>query len=684
MASLLPKNQGDFAKREYWDKFFSSRKSTFEWYGDFVQHSTFFHKYLKKSDDVLIVGCGNSELGAMICDRIGCASVLNIDTSEALIRQMRKRYCQSPAGNRLRYECMDVLKLTDCIEEKKLNPFTCVIDKGTLDAIHSGDQSERTVRCMFDNIRSVLKMMARYIIITLAQEHIIESICTYFLRESNEWLINCHQLTSNRPGERDSTGDGVFALPVYGFVFTKLMSSPDLPRVSVYPLDSPDPQCLGGGERYAHQLEHQLRSWINQEQHCSLLRHNISSGDQTSFRFTCPRTGLTAFYCTVVRSAAAVRKHSKRHGSHGHSMKAIEAVFLVPFGQHRRSVYSDDTERRSLCRSANVSSLLVALVNPRFFQPDLDSLKEQLSTVLRVLHFESPEGHAKSPILSTPDSYLRRQLFPVSCEGKPERYSLDEIEIHGVNDGKIHKLRRIVYASSDMRPVVTTNAACVGLLDTLPPRDLHLLAWNKLVLTANGLYFGTPPVVNSDNSQYLHAIPVGDVDDSNFLEMFSHLYPNSLLKINWITSLGELTAAEQYDAIFYDPLAVSRAAYRSLFTEDALKALLNCCSTHMHPKGFLIVVMESRDDNNSGLDHMDVCGPLTNNGELCCVLNYTVPDIVMDDPSTTICIFRFASYSRELATAELTSRIGTHRTESEKSNHVLSKTFEEVKTLLSS
>ncbi|KAG5448997.1 eEF1A lysine and N-terminal methyltransferase, variant 2 [Clonorchis sinensis] len=277
MASLLPKNQGDFAKREYWDKFFSSRKSTFEWYGDFVQHSTFFHKYLKKSDDVLIVGCGNSELGAMICDRIGCASVLNIDTSEALIRQMRKRYCQSPAGNRLRYECMDVLKLTDCIEEKKLNPFTCVIDKGTLDAIHSGDQSERTVRCMFDNIRSVLKMMARYIIITLAQEHIIESICTYFLRESNEWLINCHQLTSNRPGERDSTGDGVFALPVYGFVFTKLMSSPDLPRVSVYPLDSPDPQCLGGGERYAHQLEHQLRSWINQEQHCSLLRHNISA-----------------------------------------------------------------------------------------------------------------------------------------------------------------------------------------------------------------------------------------------------------------------------------------------------------------------------------------------------------------------------------------------------------------------
>ncbi|TGZ66032.1 hypothetical protein CRM22_005568 [Opisthorchis felineus] len=684
MASLLPKSQGDFAKREYWDKFFSSRKSTFEWYGDFVQHSTFFHKYLKKSDDVLIVGCGNSELGAMICDRIGCASVLNIDTSEALIRQMRKRHCQSLAGNRLRYECMDVLKLADCIEAKKLNPFTCVIDKGTLDAIHSGDQSERTVRCMFDNIRSALKMMARYIIVTLAQEHIIESICTYFLRESNEWLINCHQLTSNRPGEEDSTGDGVFALPVYGFVFTKLMPSPDLPRVSVYPLDSLNPQCLVGGERHAHHLEHQLRSWISHEQHCSLLRHNISSGDQTSFRFTCPRTGLTAFCCTVVRSVAGVRKHSKRHGSHGHSMKAIEAVFLVPFGQHRRSVYSDDSERRSLCRSANVSSLLVALVNPRFFQPDLDSLKEHLSIVLRVLHFESPEGHTKSPILSTPDSYLRHQLFPVSCEGKPEHYSLDELEIHCVNDGKIHKLRRIVYASSDMRPVVTTNAASVGLLDTLPPRDLHLLAWNKLVLTANGLYFGTPPAVSSDNSQRLHAIPAGDIDNSNFLEVFSHLYPDSLSKINWITSLCEVAAAEQYDAIFYDPLAVSRAAYRSLFTEDALKALLNCCSTHMHPKGFLVVVMESGDDNNSGVNHMDVCGPLTDNGELCCVLNYTVPDTVMDDPSTTICIFLFASYSRELATAELANRIGTHRTESKQSNQILSKTFEEVKTLLSS
>lgn len=104
-----------------------------------------------------------------------------IHTSETIVNEMRKKHCSSNSKTGLRYECMDVFTLDDNIKSERMKPFSCILDKGTLDAIHSGENSDSDAINMFRNIDSALNLMGRYITVTLAQEHIVRSICNYFL-----------------------------------------------------------------------------------------------------------------------------------------------------------------------------------------------------------------------------------------------------------------------------------------------------------------------------------------------------------------------------------------------------------------------------------------------------------------------------------------------------------------------
>jgi len=61
--------------------------------------------------------------------------------------------------------------------------FTAVIDKGTLDALCPPDgdqQSIDQIQSMFNEISRVLKIGGRYLIVTLAQHHIVELFVDYF------------------------------------------------------------------------------------------------------------------------------------------------------------------------------------------------------------------------------------------------------------------------------------------------------------------------------------------------------------------------------------------------------------------------------------------------------------------------------------------------------------------------
>ena len=54
--NLLPKHGTEFASKDYWTDFFDKRKDPFEWYGTYWELAYVMQKYVKSSDEILMVG----------------------------------------------------------------------------------------------------------------------------------------------------------------------------------------------------------------------------------------------------------------------------------------------------------------------------------------------------------------------------------------------------------------------------------------------------------------------------------------------------------------------------------------------------------------------------------------------------------------------------------------------------
>ncbi|CAM9479476.1 unnamed protein product, partial [Sphacelaria rigidula] len=67
-AKLLPSHHEKFRSKEYWDEFFQKRTEAFEWYGEYDDLRQLVHRTLKRTDRILVVGCGNSNFSAELYD----------------------------------------------------------------------------------------------------------------------------------------------------------------------------------------------------------------------------------------------------------------------------------------------------------------------------------------------------------------------------------------------------------------------------------------------------------------------------------------------------------------------------------------------------------------------------------------------------------------------------------------
>ena len=166
--SLLPRSHGEFQNKDYWDSFFSKRSSPFEWYGEYQDLCHILHKYMKPAAKILVVGCGNSKLSEDLYD-VGFHSIENIDISAVVIKQMLAKNRQKRPE--MKFTKMDMLDMSFAD-----GVFDCVVDKGTLDAVFSKGDEETVVKVqkMFDEVARVMRNAGRYMVVTLAQEHILK------------------------------------------------------------------------------------------------------------------------------------------------------------------------------------------------------------------------------------------------------------------------------------------------------------------------------------------------------------------------------------------------------------------------------------------------------------------------------------------------------------------------------
>lgn len=84
----VPRSNKEYGKQEYWDDRFA-QESSYEWLATFKDVAPQFTPFLKSSDKILVVGCGNSNFSADLYDA-GFTNVVNIDFSSIVIENMRE------------------------------------------------------------------------------------------------------------------------------------------------------------------------------------------------------------------------------------------------------------------------------------------------------------------------------------------------------------------------------------------------------------------------------------------------------------------------------------------------------------------------------------------------------------------------------------------------------------------
>jgi len=167
----------------YWDKRYAHEPGPFDWYQSYSAMAPLINLYLPRSHRhhrILVVGCGNSAFSEGMVDD-GYEEVISIDISSVVIEAMQKKHSDRP---QLTYMKMDVRDMSAF----PTGSFDAVIDKGTLDSLLCGHNSQLNAGKMLEEVWRVLKDKGVYILITYGAP-------TYrlrLLRDSGLWTIKLH------------------------------------------------------------------------------------------------------------------------------------------------------------------------------------------------------------------------------------------------------------------------------------------------------------------------------------------------------------------------------------------------------------------------------------------------------------------------------------------------------------
>lgn len=413
--NLLPRNHSEFHSPQYWDQFFQKRGSkAFEWYGEYPELCGILHKYIKPTDRLLMVGCGNSQLSENLYD-VGYHNIVNIDISDIVIRQMTDKNKKTRPD--MKFLKMDVMKM-----EFSDSEFGVVLDKGTLDAlmVDSSAGVVADIDAMFTEIGRVLRQGGRYICISLLQEHIMDKVLTFFPQIG--WPVRVHKINT----EDSENKDKEFNMPVFAVVLTKFKKLPNMKKILE----------VGTSEDKVDRLEstEKMRTILKEMQYYAMMRQQIKKremvGEQVSLSLYTEVSSNPRYTLHILDSA-----HQKFTNKFG--------IFIAPEGRETEWMFSTDEGRQQLSQSAGFSRLVVVTLNRTHSYDSLDSIKSELSP--HVLELAPPNFKSGSlvPYLSLGDHKGSRT---VQFTGNSASHG--DVVVEDVETDPGHFRRRLVFTNS--------------------------------------------------------------------------------------------------------------------------------------------------------------------------------------------------------------------------------------------
>ncbi|CAM9341188.1 unnamed protein product [Chrysoparadoxa australica] len=146
-----------YGKAAYWDDRYTKQPEQFDWYQRFSGLKDMLGQYVRKDDNILMLGAGNSRLSEDMYTE-GYETITNIDISRVCIDQMQQLYQDKPA---LIWQQMNA-----CALEFPDESFNAVIDKGTLDSVLCGEGSTANVAKLCMEVSRCLTPSGVYVIIS--------------------------------------------------------------------------------------------------------------------------------------------------------------------------------------------------------------------------------------------------------------------------------------------------------------------------------------------------------------------------------------------------------------------------------------------------------------------------------------------------------------------------------------
>ena len=173
-----------FSKKAFWQESYADFKQgdhQFDWFQSYEGVKDILTQYLTEQCKILNIGCGTSMQAEALYNE-EYRYVISIDFSKAAIKSMQDKYKDMPKT--FRFLCMDA-KDMDFRDEM----FTHAIDKGTLDAILSGDRSTENCLKYLNEVYRILQSEGIFMCVSYRdQEHRMSHL------KKLDWEVHCHKV----------------------------------------------------------------------------------------------------------------------------------------------------------------------------------------------------------------------------------------------------------------------------------------------------------------------------------------------------------------------------------------------------------------------------------------------------------------------------------------------------------
>ncbi|VDN57003.1 unnamed protein product [Dracunculus medinensis] len=384
---ILPNSAKQFNDPCFWRKFFEKQKQPFE---------CFFQLY-----------------------DVGYRHITSIDTDEKIIeKQLNDNNGIRPE---LKFLCCSAMKVdieTECIN--------VVLDKGTLDALLPPDCSEidiAEVERMFTEIDRILIVGGRYLVVTLAQSHLLKILLKSFVARSN-YLFRIQKVDGMNKKSK---------LPVFIIIITKLRS----------PLSSNIFEYIKADSGKACRLSslEALQSVINSEQELAF------------FEYLCSKKLSEEVAILIYNDAGEVRYQISIVDNQKIHFPLTYAVFIVPIGREHEWLFGTEKGRMDLREKCLTDRLAVIFLSREQQYEDLEFIKKELDSF--ILKFAPPKlrhGHSRINYLSIGEYDVKKTVAKgnSSINGT---WTVEDVEING------SLFRQLIFLSS--RHLVQSQARLI-------------------------------------------------------------------------------------------------------------------------------------------------------------------------------------------------------------------------------